>query len=188
MYNTLVYYLTCNGHDPVRSMVTKSTKYTAELVHKLNQMLDSGYAPPQCSNNINISTALTLTANITADLNVYFNYLTCPPLQSTLNALINEGLCTNIPTGLFTVWLSMSAFAFMLFFLNFTTGILYRYFDPIMWNIGSSKFVLLPFAEKNEVLFDQEEVDPEDNGVQMQPVPSSDYSVVRTGNNAENYA
>ena len=118
---------------------------------------------------------------------MYFHYLTCPPLQTTLNALINEGLCTNIPTGLFTVWLSMSAFAFMLFFLNFTTGILYRYFDPIMWNIGSSKFVLLPFAETNEVLFDQDEPAAAETGIEMNHVPS-DYSVVRTATDVENYA
>jgi len=78
-----------------------------------------------------------LIPELYTELDSLFDNLSCAPIKYSLYTLLNEGFCKYTVTGVYTIWVGLFIFSGFLFFLNFTAGILYQYFDPIMWNMGS---------------------------------------------------
>lgn len=171
-YTTVKYFMTCDGTNPMDTFADIALSFANQLNDSLTQIYsNSSYTPQpvQCYHNNDVLNALNLMPTIYADINHLFEQLECDGISENLYSLIDVGLCDYSFTGLFIIWLGVFAFSVVLFFLNFNAGILFQYFDPLMWSIGSSSFELLPPV--TELLYDENNTS--EQGLQMQVNPTA---------------
>lgn len=153
-YSMVQYYFVCEGYGPLNSHIADSYADANELNYTLHELYyNASYVDgqPACYNNINIAHALNNMTKVYAILDGLYNSISCSPIQHILFKLINNGFCKYTVSGIFTIWIGLFVFSGALFFLNFTAGIMYQYFDNIMWNIGSEPISsLVPVNDDDE--------------------------------------
>ena len=133
--NSLInYYLDCNGNNPIQ---LSNLSATVNLLNSTLYSLYSNTTDSHCYHQSsiyesykNISTLHTILLDIDMNTN-------CNTTGIWYYDIVNRGVCEELYNGMSILFLGMFAYAVFLFFLNFTSGILYQYTNTVLWNMGS---------------------------------------------------
>jgi hypothetical protein len=66
--------------------------------------------------------------NINVGFSEVNNNLACVPIQNLWFKFVNTGLCTELFTGFYSVWISQLVASFFLLFMIFMATFVYQYF------------------------------------------------------------
>eukprot|EP01006_Ploeotia_vitrea_P049281 TRINITY_DN67324_c9_g3_i1.p1 TRINITY_DN67324_c9_g3~~TRINITY_DN67324_c9_g3_i1.p1 ORF type:complete len:498 (-),score=10.26 TRINITY_DN67324_c9_g3_i1:60-1553(-) len=154
-YSMVKYYFTCEGNGPLDNYITTSFNEANNLNNTLYQLITNSSdinAEDACVDNDDLKDAFATMPDVYNILDEFFDSISCTPTRHILYKLINNGFCEYTVSGVFTIWVGLFVFSGVLFLLNFVAGILYQYFDPIMWDIGSKPIAsLIPVDNDDDI-------------------------------------
>jgi hypothetical protein len=130
----VVYYSTCKGTDPFDASLTKVSTGALDFKSKFFTPFDSSSSASfdsQCTANAHQSYGgeITAASNAIADsINVVNMQTDCEPLNTVYEKFLNQGLCGNLFTGFFDVWMCISLTSVAIYFLMCFTSVMWQYF------------------------------------------------------------
>lgn len=96
-----------------------------------------------CPSDTNVIAAANSADAVTAVLNTLRNAKTCQPIQTSLLSGLNDGLCANVYSGFFGVWLAFFVSLPCLYVVLATSAVIYEYFDIKYWGAAEANAHLL---------------------------------------------
>lgn len=128
------YYLTCQGTNPLTGDFNTMESRGNDLLNDLKNITDpvSGYAA--CTNDINLSDAIASTDDIiSVQLASISDYIACEPNRDIWQGL-EAAFCNEFMDGYMTIFLSLYAVSFFLFFLSVYGDLMARHYAT-NWNL-----------------------------------------------------
>lgn len=131
-FDSISFYLTCNGTNPVTEPLTAA--YSA--IDSLAAQLDS--LELACPGNPYITDMANEVLSIQGTLDSITNATACEPIQAQADNVLQSGLCYNSFIGVFIIWVSQYVTAATLFLLTVVVSITYQNFGQF-WDIGQQQ-------------------------------------------------
>jgi hypothetical protein len=133
------YYLTCaaGSTDPLAVPVTAMTSSMNGLRAAVEQI------QAECPTDANVIASSNSAAAVSDILNTLRTSKTCEPIQTTLLAGLNDGLCKNVYSGFFGVWLAFFVSLPCLYVVLATSAVIYEYFNVKYWCAAEANAHLL---------------------------------------------
>lgn len=130
--NIASYYATCIGNNTLQHDIDSGTSSLTAMNSSLTMLLTPPYIPTQnCPGNHDIQSLQGTMNYISYAVDGIELDLTCSPIQEIWFAMMNEGFCKNLYTGIFYIWGSQLVTSFFLFLLMVTMSMIYQYFDIV---------------------------------------------------------
>eukprot|EP00596_Hydrurales_sp_CCMP1899_P001971 CAMPEP_0119051616 /NCGR_PEP_ID=MMETSP1177-20130426/73173_1 /TAXON_ID=2985 /ORGANISM="Ochromonas sp, Strain CCMP1899" /LENGTH=498 /DNA_ID=CAMNT_0007030877 /DNA_START=47 /DNA_END=1543 /DNA_ORIENTATION=+ len=121
----LTYYTSCIGTDIIGGYVTTA----ADAITLVKNGLDEAQNNGQCTGNAGIAAMQVDLSDIRAVIVKIRDTLVCPNLRSIWFKLVNEGLCENLYTGFYSIWISQLVTSFFVLLAILLASFAYQYFD-----------------------------------------------------------
>jgi len=170
---TLRYYTECTGTNPLQDQINNMTYYTSTINKTIHKILDYN----QC---LTLKDSEDYISDMLVNTNSILSQTECTPLYNVYNKAVNQGLCDNIYSGLFTTWISMFIISGGLFFIICITVRLYQFYGKKAWAIHPE---VRPMAVHTDTIVQTyQPVDVLDNHIQMKSIPKPNDNVVASSN------
>jgi hypothetical protein len=123
--NLLSYYTSCVGPNVIGGYLDSAISAINQIKQELQQAKDNA----QCLNNQGIAAMQNdLSQIIDIFANIELNFL-CPNIRSLWFNMVNTGLCKNLYTGLYSIWISQLVTSFFVLLTILMASFAYHYFD-----------------------------------------------------------
>eukprot|EP01038_Epipyxis_sp_PR26KG_P007292 gene7292-9934_t len=137
--DTLSYYSTCTGSNPIGFDVTNATASVALVKEYYVNLTTSGL----CQNSSYLSSNYYIVQDLSYQVSNLTSFAECSPIQNIWDKAINIGLCDNTFTGIYVIWLAIFVTSGALYFTMCFASVLYEYFNDF-WNISENDHHALP--------------------------------------------
>lgn len=127
IYNVTSYYTTCEGVNPLSSTINEAYS----LVDDLNSYLTA--LSVSCPGNPYIADSQEVVNNITAIISNINIEIECPPIESQITNVLNNGVCDHTFSGIYSIWLGQYISTSCLFMCTIIVTFLYQYYGQF-WN------------------------------------------------------
>lgn len=122
--NITTYYTTCTGVNPVQSIVSQAETFVGEYEIAIKAV----QLQPNCAGNSYLTDALSVLRKVDVTLVNITTELACPPTQSQLVNLLENGLCDKVFKGVYTIWIGQYFSTGSLLFTTIVIALIYQYF------------------------------------------------------------
>jgi hypothetical protein len=125
-YEMTQYYATCVGDAPFAASLEAAQTASAELTQSIDLLV------ALCPNNEYVANMAAEVPAINYNLADITNNTACPPYQSQIDSVLQNGVCHSGFNGFFIIWIFQFETAFALFILTIAASICYQYFDWVV--------------------------------------------------------
>jgi hypothetical protein len=123
--NLLSYYTSCVGPNVIGGYLDSAISAINQIKQGLQQAKDNA----QCLNNQGIAAMQNdLSQIVDIFANIELNFL-CPNIRSLWFNMVNTGLCKNLYTGFYSIWISQLVTSFFVLLTILMASFAYHYFD-----------------------------------------------------------
>lgn len=120
------YYIQCSGPNPLNATISTANNYLHDIINFTRTALYTPNSP--CAGDAGLGHLLATTDSVINTMTSIGSSLDCPFVQSEWRLVVHYGLCGDMFTGIYGVYLSLSVAALLLFVLCIVASILYQYF------------------------------------------------------------
>lgn len=158
LYTILNYYINCEGESPIGSELDIAEDSLDEILDEIND--NSAYFSSGCTAEMDMISTET-TAAVASVLEMA-NIFECTAINSAWGKIVNEGICSEGFTGIYSLWVCLVIVAFLLFAILCIAAIVFKQFE----------LQVEPEEENNELMYDaNDQAFLANPGVQMVPMP-----------------
>ena len=160
LYQYAKYYVTCATTDPLAQPASDVGSSLSSLASNLAPIVTA------CVGDAAVASAQAGSVAANARLVDLNTFRACPVIQSKIIASLGDGVCKNVFSGFFGVWLCFFCSLPCLFITLATAAVIYEYFDVKYWMAAEANAHLLtwqtteapvvpePILEKDEKVVD----------------------------------
>jgi hypothetical protein len=125
----VVYYTTCEGTNPLNKKVFNTTVYTAQLNAEYDKLTTL-----VCPTDDQLKSVKPYLDDLTQDTVNLIGLTDCTTIYDVWNHGVNQGLCTYLFNGLFTLWIGQYVLSGSLFLAMCFGVVLYGYYGHL-WKV-----------------------------------------------------
>lgn len=122
VYNVTVYYTSCVGENPLQPSLDAVTEFTNDFSTALNAL------SALCPTNTYVQACYPLLDDVENTLTLTTNEIACPPTQSQLNDILEDGLCDDVFHGIYYVWMGQYLTTSLVLVCTIAISLCYQYF------------------------------------------------------------
>eukprot|EP00605_Chrysophyceae_sp_TOSAG23-4_P002262 GSChrysophyteH1.ASY1.ANO1.2506.1 assembled CDS len=166
------YYATCQGQGEINTLfqtaIDESTTVINEINTNLKNLCQSAGGDDAAAA---IELAATSAGGITVGLQGILDAAACTNFQEIWFIIMNDALCTNFYSGIYSLWVSQFITSFFLFWLIVVASISYHYFKQTKVYVAPSEDEQKVVNEADKAMYEKMDQDAE---VEMRPIKQDD--------------
>jgi hypothetical protein len=149
--------------------IATATDVIQEISSSLDAACKAQYGDP--AGVVDVGQAITSATAIVGGLQKIRDEATCDKFQKIWFTIVNNALCTNFYSGIYSLWVSQFITSFFLFWLIVVASISYHYFKQTKVYVAPSEDEQKVVNEADKAMYEKMDQDAE---VEMRPIKQDD--------------
>ena len=130
-FSTITYYITCLGTNPNEQYVSQASQAINGMYVATEALYKSQSTCVSQTQKTNLNYALSELLVMNTTLNQLNTLIECPAIQNGFEHAIQTGLCQQIFSGYYTIWITTNISTAFLFFTTIFVSLIYQFFGKL---------------------------------------------------------